>query len=78
MLYLHNSGRILTALINIQVSTYHRVTTRTVESARKAFYCRKISSKFDCCKKCRVTVTNNLLVWSGIEVRKHAIGFVTT
>jgi len=40
----HHSARIQTALINIQVSKYHRDKTRTVESARKVFcYRRSIS-----------------------------------
>ena len=37
MLCLDNSPKILTALVN-WVSKYHRGNTRTVESARKAFY----------------------------------------
>jgi len=38
MLCLHNSARILTALINIQVSKYNKCETKTVECARKAYY----------------------------------------
>jgi len=45
MLCVHNSARIQTALINIQVSKYCRGKTRTVESARKAFYYRKSISR---------------------------------
>jgi len=44
MLYLHSSARILTAFINIQVSKYHTGETRTVESARKAFWYRRLIS----------------------------------
>jgi len=41
MLCLHSSAKILTALINIQVSKHNRGKMRAVESARKALQFRR-------------------------------------
>jgi len=40
---IHKSANILTVLIKIQVSKYHKSETRTIEYARKAFYYRSYS-----------------------------------